>query len=254
LKLLLLDKDKTLVRPKSGAKFISHPEDQELIPGIAEALTHYRGNDWKPVIVTNQGGVAPFWVDPAKLKPGMRWRRDPSNSSQEWLPIVKVQSGDETKVWTDDEPPWTLKNNIARLVCHKTLGEAIAETVYACKLLGIGEAFLCPSAPKSLGDKVISIGHVDTDPWRSQLWTVKTWNTTFNRSDRKTGKHGNKPIQGFRKPESGMLQAATDLSGLPTEFLMVGDSPEDAAAAADIGYPFLWAADFAQGSKFEEAT
>lgn len=56
-KLLLLDKDGTIVRPKSGAKFVQHPEDQELIPGAMEAIDRYFFDDWQIEIVSNQGGV-----------------------------------------------------------------------------------------------------------------------------------------------------------------------------------------------------
>ena len=37
-KLLILDKDGTLVRPKSGGRFVQSPDDQELIPGVVEVL------------------------------------------------------------------------------------------------------------------------------------------------------------------------------------------------------------------------
>ena len=43
-KLLILDKDGTLVRPKSGNEFVQHPEDQELLPGVVEAIARYAAN------------------------------------------------------------------------------------------------------------------------------------------------------------------------------------------------------------------
>lgn len=58
MKLLVLDKDGTLVRPKSGARFVQHPEDQELLPGVAEAIAHYAAEGWTMAIASNQGGVA----------------------------------------------------------------------------------------------------------------------------------------------------------------------------------------------------
>lgn len=57
MRLLLLDKDGTLTRPRSGQKFVQHPEDQELIPGVAQALDRWRADGWLPVIISNQGGV-----------------------------------------------------------------------------------------------------------------------------------------------------------------------------------------------------
>lgn len=55
-KILFLDLDGTVRRTKSGATFISDPYDQELIPGVEDAIARY--HDWVIVGVTNQGGVA----------------------------------------------------------------------------------------------------------------------------------------------------------------------------------------------------
>ena len=57
-KLLVLDKDGTLTRPKSGNTFVQHPEDQELIEGVAEAIQRYIADGWTIAIASNQGGVA----------------------------------------------------------------------------------------------------------------------------------------------------------------------------------------------------
>lgn len=57
-KILFLDCDGTIRRPKSGAKFISNPEDQEIIGGVSEAIAHYKSLGFTPIGVTNQGGVA----------------------------------------------------------------------------------------------------------------------------------------------------------------------------------------------------
>ncbi|HYX13485.1 MAG TPA: HAD-IIIA family hydrolase [Nostoc sp.] len=57
-KLLILDLDGTVRRPKSGAKFISDPLDQEIIPEAARAIAHYKSQGWLIVGATNQGGVA----------------------------------------------------------------------------------------------------------------------------------------------------------------------------------------------------
>lgn len=55
-KLLVLDKDGTIVRPKSGNTFVQHPEDQELIEGVAEAIARYIADGWTIAIASNQGG------------------------------------------------------------------------------------------------------------------------------------------------------------------------------------------------------
>lgn len=57
-KIAILDKDGTLVRPKSGAEFVQNPEDQELLPGVAEAVARLVAEGWDLAIATNQGGVA----------------------------------------------------------------------------------------------------------------------------------------------------------------------------------------------------
>ncbi|HLO52519.1 MAG TPA: HAD-IIIA family hydrolase [Kamptonema sp.] len=52
------DLDGTLRQPKSGAKFINKPEDQEPIPGTQEAVKYYHSKGFVCIGVTNQGGVA----------------------------------------------------------------------------------------------------------------------------------------------------------------------------------------------------
>jgi D-glycero-D-manno-heptose 1,7-bisphosphate phosphatase len=54
-KILFLDLDGTVRKTKSGATFINDPYDQELIPGVEEAIARY--HDYKIIGVTNQGGV-----------------------------------------------------------------------------------------------------------------------------------------------------------------------------------------------------
>jgi D-glycero-D-manno-heptose 1,7-bisphosphate phosphatase len=56
-KLLLLDKDGTLVHPTHG-KFVDAPWHQAPIPGVAAALDRYQAEGWKLCIISNQGGVA----------------------------------------------------------------------------------------------------------------------------------------------------------------------------------------------------
>lgn len=58
MKLLILDLDNTVRRPKSRAKFISDPLDQEIILGARDAIANYKNEGWLIVGATNQGGVA----------------------------------------------------------------------------------------------------------------------------------------------------------------------------------------------------
>lgn len=58
MKLILLDKDGTIINPKSGNKFVQTPWDQELIAGVKEAIAHYHSSGWTIAIISNQGGVS----------------------------------------------------------------------------------------------------------------------------------------------------------------------------------------------------
>jgi len=55
-KILFLDLDGTVRRTKSGTTFINTPLDQEIIPGVKEALARYPNH--YIIGITNQGGVA----------------------------------------------------------------------------------------------------------------------------------------------------------------------------------------------------
>jgi hypothetical protein len=58
MKLLVLDKDGTLTRPKSGGVFPRYPEDQELIDGVTDGIQRYVADGWTIAIASNQGGCA----------------------------------------------------------------------------------------------------------------------------------------------------------------------------------------------------
>jgi len=57
MKLAILDKDGTLAQPKSGSKFVQSPDDQELMPGVKEAIAALVADGYMLVIASNQGGV-----------------------------------------------------------------------------------------------------------------------------------------------------------------------------------------------------
>lgn len=57
MKLALLDKDGTLVRPRSGEQFPITPDDQELLPGVSEKVSQIHADGYMLVVVSNQGGV-----------------------------------------------------------------------------------------------------------------------------------------------------------------------------------------------------
>lgn len=56
-KLLLVDKDGTIVTPTGGRKFVTRPWQQEPLSGAKAAIAHYHSNGWKAVIISNQAGV-----------------------------------------------------------------------------------------------------------------------------------------------------------------------------------------------------
>lgn len=57
-KLVIFDKDGTLTTTKSGERFVQHPQDQKLLPGIYNRLEQLVIDEVKVAIATNQGGVA----------------------------------------------------------------------------------------------------------------------------------------------------------------------------------------------------
>lgn len=57
MKILLLDKDGTLVTPKSGEKFVKAPWDQEGIKGAESFIQTKKEDGWTPFVVSNQGGI-----------------------------------------------------------------------------------------------------------------------------------------------------------------------------------------------------
>lgn len=57
-RVLFTDADGTIRRSKSGKKFISGPDDIELIPGVCERIKKFQDNGFDVCIVSNQDGIA----------------------------------------------------------------------------------------------------------------------------------------------------------------------------------------------------
>lgn len=58
MKLLIVDKDWTLVKPSvDGQSFVRYPQDQIHLPGVFEALQKYKSGGWAITIASNQGGI-----------------------------------------------------------------------------------------------------------------------------------------------------------------------------------------------------
>lgn len=56
MKLLLLDKDGTLIESTHGT-FVNRPWHQRLLPGVRETVDRYVVDGWTPIVISNQGGV-----------------------------------------------------------------------------------------------------------------------------------------------------------------------------------------------------
>lgn len=225
--LAAIDKDGTITKTISGKPFPEHPEDQQLIPGVAERLEELRSLNFRLTIVTNQGGCAEFEVFAEYIKPGMQ-----VNLDGVWAKVLETETGSRTHLLTD-----LGRYTISGLykARFKSVQEAIDETIYACKLAGIWEAYLCPSAPKTNGDRVIRVSEVDGN-WQHAEYSLEQAIDLLGLNSCW--------LTGFRKPHSGMLRMAEGLMSKPKRKLMIGDRSEDEAAAKSAGFEFLWANDW----------
>ena len=73
MKLAIFDKDGTLTTPASGAKFVQRPQDQVLLPGVAEGIAAMAADGWTIAIASNQGGVAAGYKSLDKAIEEMRY-------------------------------------------------------------------------------------------------------------------------------------------------------------------------------------
>lgn len=189
MKLCILDKDGTIVSPASGQTFVQSPEDQILLPGVAERIAAMRADDWLFVICSNQGGV---------------------------------------------------------YAGYKSMQDTIAEMRFACGLIGCWESYFCPCDPKTDGDYCIEVSQRgDQNYWFSREWNGTklvddlVWDMSYDMAH----------SIGFRKPSPGMLRIAIEKRARkPKDILMIGDRPEDKAAAEAAGTRFLDAEDWRSGA------
>ena len=85
-KLLFLDLNDTIRKPKSLGKFIQSPFDQEPIPGAKEMIASYKEKRWIIIGVTNQGGVE---VGHKTIEECIAEQRQALKLFPEWLEIGK---------------------------------------------------------------------------------------------------------------------------------------------------------------------
>lgn len=57
VKILFMDLDHTIIQPHNGARFPKNRDDWEIIEGTPFAIAKYFNDGYKPVIVSNQGGI-----------------------------------------------------------------------------------------------------------------------------------------------------------------------------------------------------
>ena len=221
-KLIVFDKDGTLTEPISGNTFVQHPRDQRLRPRVAEKLEQLRADGVMMAIASNQGGCAEFEVRAKDVKPGMRLYDD---LYPDGFKVLSVNPSGErsTQIEFDSEGLPDIRfepNSRVFKVFYKSINSAVEEMKFALGLTGIEVAFFCP------------------DMAGKKLWAVIEPITIASEVTGLYRRCGN-----FRKPEPGMLIAAAKWACV-NEAIMIGDRPEDEAAAAAAGFAFEWAADF----------
>lgn len=224
MKLLILDKDGTLVCPKSGNTFVQNPEDQMLLPGVQEIIARYAADGWMMAIVSNQGGCSRQTVKASDVQVGQHvW-----NTKSVYLgKISEIRS----TVFYCDGTGYSIKSDQSVVVAWKTIENAIAEMRYCLKLLR-----------PCLGTEVNNVtAYFCPDMEGKEWWAVKGDTTCFI-PRRYKFRHGD-----HRKPGGGMLLSAI-LEYKPLLFsvpewknkcLMVGDRPEDEQAAKNVCISFV---------------
>lgn len=232
-KLLVLDKDGTLVRPKSGNTFVQHPEDQGLIEGVTEAIARYIADGWTIAIASNQGGCEVRSVEAKDIPIGSYYLHPPLMNPRK-ITHKEVSESGTTLIWEDTDERkhnWIfVHNGVKRKFQHKTVDMAIAEMQFAMKLIGLEDsALFCP------------------DMEGKQCWHVHTTNEGESRHiahPLHTNKNCEQLLGLFRKPNGGMLshlKAHYSTTWSENHFLMIGDREEDRLAAQAAGFEFVWA-------------
>jgi len=79
MKLAILDKDGTIVQPKSGNKFVQNPTDQILIDGVVDGCKRLIDAGYVLAIASNQGGVSAGFKTLDQASSEMSYRKSPEN-------------------------------------------------------------------------------------------------------------------------------------------------------------------------------
>ncbi|WP_197278786.1 HAD hydrolase-like protein [Pseudanabaena sp. 'Roaring Creek'] len=220
-----MDKDNTLVLPKSGETFVQAPDDQVLIDGVSKALRQYVDNGWSISIASNQGGCEIRTCHPNALPVGAYYldRDTPLKVEQ-----VAILHG-KVAIYTNPQPKDIIflpLDAIARFQ-YKTIDMAISEMRFAMELTGIQKGYFCPDMA---GQECYAVGKSAT----AEVGEVSPVTRGL-----------------YRKPNGGMLQealfdscgeylTAQEIASRGIEFLMVGDRQEDLEAAKKAGAKFKY--------------
>jgi histidinol phosphatase-like enzyme len=228
-KLLALDKDGTITITVSGETFVRSPDDQKLIPGIAEKISEYIAEGWKIVIVSNQGGCEVRTCNILDLPIGSYYLHGDTP-----LKVEEVSKRpDKVIVHTTLRRAEVIGFPETEVVKfqYKTIADAIEEVRFAMKLAGIEIGYFCPDMD---GQKCYVVGETHN----TEIGSVSAVTRGL-----------------YRKPNPGMLQEALfDYSGeyltpkqIPDrgiECLMIGDRQEDMDAAIAAGFQFKYITEF----------
>lgn len=222
-KLLALDKDGTLTITVSGETFVRSPDDQKLIPGIADRISEYIAEGWMIAIVSNQGGCEVRTCNILDLPIGSYYLYGETPLKVEAV----SKSPDKVIVYTIPRQAEVISLTETEVVRfqYKTIVSAIEEVRFAMRLAGIEIGYFCPDMD---GQKCYVVGETHNTEIGSVSFVTRGL---------------------YRKPNPGMLQEALfDYSGeyltakqitdRGIECLMIGDRQEDAEAAIAAGFQF----------------
>lgn len=240
-----LDKDGTLIRPKSGHKFVQSPDDQELIPGVSDRLKELTNKGYELVIISNQGGCGIYETTAEDFPIGAYYLRN-GEHFKKVVDKIKMDSS-ATVLILDD--PWTVEaaeslyflNDSVVFYQHKTLFEAITEMHFAMGLTGVRTAYFCPDSLHQKGNsKIVSLDY------NTQLVQVSTeiLDSPLEIIDPPLFTTG-QPVN-YRKPSPDMVFYHIRNCNRTSNYdhsssIFIGDRPEDLQCAKSAGLAFVQA-------------
>lgn len=219
INLVIFDKDGTLTSPIGGQTFVSAPHDQQLRPGVAQKLAQLESAGISMAVASNQGGCSVFEALAEDIKEGMTIDLDGV-----WAKVQEVEGTARDTHLLTDIGRYTISGLYKGR--YKSIEQARLEMAFALKLANIRLGFFCPD----MDGRSLQV----TD-WNGNGDTV-----VFPDEDN---------FGAYRKPKPGMLLHIKDCFDVQDDrCLMVGDRPEDQAAAKAAGMAFEWANDYFGGA------